>query len=872
MNGSDYGARAFEEINRAKPHLAGFFHIAMQCVTRLGGGADALSVECVKKLALASENLYFDVETLAPGIIARGELALFSNLLFTLSHLDLGVANFLLARYPSFGFPLGKIAPGLESFAASSAGKVRKIEAALAAVFSAGDADRTGFVLSQFALVARHSPGTLAESMALFEAKAAEQPWERLEEWLMRSTDLLTSGRTDEGVQNLLLRTRASRMLMGVNSVVLDDLKGVIKIYSASLCGYDMTISGQDTSLYGLKCPYTDGASIFLPPEIGFFKEPVYNERVYTALAAEQAASVLMGSFTLDLDKVGFMLELRERYALSLPKIADNVRKQYAGTAQSVRERADGELEVVFQSDKRLLVLNTEHEKLFYSFPTPDFAKELFTLIENARIEFRLGRLYPGLKEDFSLLNAYLWKLRPPVRLERGADREAQFMAAVECLIQFSMTGKYRAELDLPSFPPVLSAILSEFGKILRPEAAVQDTAAVLFSVYNLFYDNFPIVTYCSKNDIRESFSGSPKPDFFPEIVGDASPELLKERQQGPELTDGETKKDKAIDLTSLREAEKKQDRLRQAIADGTTRVFRYPEYDCVRNAYEKNHCSLFESALPSAESDFYEQVIRAYPLVHKRIKKRFLQMKPEELEMSRRWLSGDEINLSDALDYTISLARGESLDEKIYFRKIMNTRDVDVSILFDASSSTDTMVGKSRVIDIEKAALSLLASALDLIGDEFGIFAFHSAGRHRVFVDVIKDFNEPWGRTAQGRIASVKPQASNRDGCAIRHMTAKLQGREAKTRLLILLSDGIPADAGYGSASAADTSRYAIEDTRRAILEARRLGIIPYCLTIDRFAKKYVPYLYGEHHHAVLSDVGKLPEKLSQLYLRLTR
>lgn len=867
--------QAFEEIRKTKPHLGGFFHVALECIVRAAGAASGAApgtVDSVKKLTYASENLYINIEALAPVILARGELALFSNLLYSLSRLDLGVSNFILSQYAALNFPLGRIAGELESFAMSCVGKVRKIETALSAVFEFDEAGKCAFLLSQCGIVARLSPGTLLDSMALFNSKRAVQPWENLAQWLMRSTDLLTSGRTDEGVQHLLLRSRAARTLLGINSVVLEDLRSVIKIYCASLCGYDMVISSHETSLYGLKCSYTDGTSIFLPPEIDYFTEPVYNERIYTALAAEQAASVLMGSFTLDLERIGFKDELRERYALSLPQIADNVRKQYRSAAQSVRERADGELEVVFPGDKKLLVLNTEHEKLFYSFPTPDFAKELFTLIENARIEFRLGRVYPGLKQDFTLLNSYLWRKRPPVSLHAGADREAQFMAAVECLIQFSLSGKYKAEIGIEAFAPVLSKILAEFGKIRNADNTVQDTARILFAVYNLFFDNFPIVSFCSKYDIRDGFSGSPKPDFFPEIVRDASPELLKERAQSADFSDETPDEEKAVDLGSLRQAEKKLDNLRRAIADGTMKVYRYPEYDCVKNAYEKNHCTLFESAPPSVESGFYAQVLRMYPLVHKRIKKRFLHMKPEELEISRRWLSGEEINLSDALDYTLSLVRGESMDEKIYFRKIRNTRDVMVSILFDASSSTDTMVGKSRVIDIEKAALSLLASALDLIGDAFGIFSFHSMGRQRVFVDVIKDFKETWGRQTQGRIPSIKAQAGNRDGCAIRHMTAKLRGEQAKTKLLILLSDGVPADPGYGSSSAADTSRYAIEDTRRAILEARRQGIVPYCLTIDRFAKKYVSYLYGDYHHAILSDVGKLPEKLSQLYVRLTR
>ena len=140
------------------------------------------------------------------------------------------------------------------------------------------------------------------------------------------------------------------------------------------------------------------------------------------------------------------------------------------------------------------------------------------------------------------------------------------------------------------------------------------------------------------------------------------------------------------------------------------------------------------------------------------------------------------------------------------------------------------------------------------------------------MFFNVAKDFHEPWGPETQGRIASIEALAGNRDGCAIRHTIARLLARPEKTKLLLLLSDGMPADTGYGSPDASETSDYAIEDTRRAIVEARMKGVTCYCITIDRTAKSYVPHLYGDFHFTVLNDVTYLPEKLSRLYLRLTR
>ena len=101
--------------------------------------------------------------------------------------------------------------------------------------------------------------------------------------------------------------------------------------------------------------------------------------------------------------------------------------------------------------------------------------------------------------------------------------------------------------------------------------------------------------------------------------------------------------------------------------------------------------------------------------------------------------------------------------------------------------------------------------------------------------------------------------------GFAIRHLSALLQEVDARTRVLITLSDGKPDDYdGY-------RGEYGIEDTRRALLEARRRGIHPYCITIDEEARDYLPHLYGPAAYTLIDEVWALPLKVSDIYRRLT-
>ena len=55
------------------------------------------------------------------------------------------------------------------------------------------------------------------------------------------------------------------------------------------------------------------------------------------------------------------------------------------------------------------------------------------------------------------------------------------------------------------------------------------------------------------------------------------------------------------------------------------------------------------------------------------------------------------------------------------------------------------------------------------------------------------------------------------------------------------------------------------------SLFEARLEGIHPFCITIDEEARDYLPHLYGYANHIVISDIKKLPYKISNIYRKLT-
>ena len=157
------------------------------------------------------------------------------------------------------------------------------------------------------------------------------------------------------------------------------------------------------------------------------------------------------------------------------------------------------------------------------------------------------------------------------------------------------------------------------------------------------------------------------------------------------------------------------------------------------------------------------------------------------------------------------------------------------------------------------------MSEALSEVGDAFAIFGFSGDNRDNVDFYVIKDFEERYNRAVRARISAIDFGFENRDGTALRHTISVLRRRDEKTKLIILLSDGKPVDKEY-------SGNYAIEDTRMALLEARKQGIHTFCITVDSRASDYLPRMYSHSRWVVIDDVTKLPEKMSRIYGALTQ
>ena len=161
-----------------------------------------------------------------------------------------------------------------------------------------------------------------------------------------------------------------------------------------------------------------------------------------------------------------------------------------------------------------------------------------------------------------------------------------------------------------------------------------------------------------------------------------------------------------------------------------------------------------------------------------------------------------------------------------------------------------------------------LVVEALEAIGDAYGIYGFSGHGRENVEFHVIKDLDESFDDAVRRRIDKIEPIRSTRMGPAIRHAVTKLNEYDAKVKILILVSDGRPQDEEYGRERG--EKEYAVHDTKRALLEAKRQRITPFLITVDSTDRDYLRHICDDIGYEVVADIESLPRRLPKLYGRL--
>lgn len=677
---------------------------------------------------------------------------------------------------------------------------------------------------------------------------------EQFEDWARRG---LSSGRTDTRARRsyFSLETRGSYEALhsGGAGLALDSVQHLLRLYVEALTGREVEVAPlaavPDEARIG------DGHTIHLPSLVNEFGEDELDFRLYKVLAAHAAGQIEFGTY----ERGGILGAARAA-----------IRANYDVDVRDAFALPDEMIVSQQQAQNQSYTDNTDYREILKLFPLTQLARRIFGTLENGRIDRRLRHSYRGLRRDLDLIREHLSRSRPRI------NELPTLLVPFELLFQVTLLGGARDDARF-SHGQIVSELETIVGDYLsNPDATVADTLMATSRVYDLFQTAVPTDDSIQQVETPEDQSENDDDPAATERLKQRQTQTMPQRRDARELFNAwndpspEGEPDELAGAEAWSEAETPE----QTLAEGEV-AYNYDEWDRELTDHRLGWCRVVEKRVKQGDRAFVDDTRERHKGIISSIRHQFQLMKPENLVRVANEVDGEEFDLNAVIDYVIDRRADGQQSERIYTKRLRRRRDVAVSFLLDQSSSTARTIGRHplqpytrpgrRIIEIEKEGLVLMSEALEAVGDVYSINGFTSEGRRNVKFYVVKDFDEKYDDQVKRRIGGINYQNNTRLGAAIRHATARLAKQDARTRLLIVLSDGRPYDHDYGDA------RYAREDTREALRQAKNEGITPFCITIDRESEAELRDLYGEIGYTIIDDVLSLPERMPGIYRRLT-
>ena len=501
----------------------------------------------------------------------------------------------------------------------------------------------------------------------------------------------------------------------------------------------------------------------------------------------------------------------------------------------------------------RFGTFNIDPEPELAQWSAPEAALRWFALFEAMRLEACLARELPGLAADIAGLRGP-WPAQLAATAAALARPQATVADSIACLAELRRVGAG----ETPNFPHVgaldpLAARRVRAVRIARDTATLRQALNVLRAVDPSAgaqdHPDYPPLAAEGQTqhvDPQAEFLALPPPAreaarSLQQDLGEIPPEVLQAAGPGAwSPVDG-------VDSSA-------------ALAVTTQPDAFYDEWDYRRAAWRHGWCHLYEMKAPVGDHAWVDEVRTRHAHLIRSIRRRFEALRGEDKPQKRQF-DGEEIDLDAQVEARADRKSGTEPSPRLFIHRRRVERSLAVMFMVDMSGST-----KGWVNDAERESLVLLCEAIEALGDSYAIYGFSGWTRTHCDIYPVKRFSDRYDAATRSRIAGIEARDYTRMGVAVRHLCGLLARQNTRHKLLVTLSDGRPDD--YGDEY---RGRYGIEDTRRALLEAREKGIRSYCVTIDRHGADYLPQLYGPAHYAVIDDAQKLPQKIAEIYRKLT-
>jgi nitric oxide reductase activation protein len=583
----------------------------------------------------------------------------------------------------------------------------------------------------------------------------------QLDTWFQHGVRLLKDNQ-EGGVAYFKIESNTSEELLETlsSSLELDRVKGVIRLYCRALSGSPIEVlNTKELVRKGIgwvdeDSASTDGTKVFLPPLVDQYQNKADNFAWFKVVATHQVAHLEFGSFRFNFDTSATLFTNR-RFELEQQRVAQAA----AQVEQSlVALPPPEEDEVEAQAPAQAF---TDIGRFLHLFDDRRLAFDIFTVLEDCRLDYRIKVEYPGIRRAADRVQAESLAGRP--RIEELPLQEA----LVELLVHMSL--EQFTNLPVPREYQEEAVMLARILHQLRTaKATVEDTSEATLRAYEIIsriqnetqpqdqwqpedleepeeFSEEDFDALMDKLQAQQQNTGQGDPYESPEPVdyrGDFKPEMVQllaklqmdRNQQGETQPITKEMLEELLKQSAELELDAEQGDVNQSMAmfaqnlmkeagvpppnsqpgqgygpllhdddhGGSLearepRTYVYNEWDFRAGDYRPKWCIVKEKTLEEGDSAFYNDALKNYASMLANIKRQFELIMPETFRKIYRQIDGEDFDLNAVLEAWADLQMHLPPDEKVYWRRNKVQRDVAVVFLLDMSASTAEAIDEGR-------------------------------------------------------------------------------------------------------------------------------------------------------------------------------
>lgn len=294
----------------------------------------------------------------------------------------------------------------------------------------------------------------------------------QFERWYEEGVNLLRQN-PDGGLAYFKIESAHSETMIEALSsgVEFDRIKTIMEMYCRGLAGEEVKLSSspelvdRNIGWVSAESPTTEGSTVFLPDVVDRYHSKDENFSWFKVVSTHQVAHLEFGSFFFEFDRPSMLFEDR-RHEVETQRLEQPAGMELVDQAAS---------ELAGEGLERAWI--TDMQRFFNLFEDRKLSLDIFTVVEDGRLDFRVKHEYPGIKAAYARVQMDSSEGRPEITSMPARE------ALVEFLVRLSLQ-QYR-EIPAPTdYVDQALQIASVARQILDAEASVEDTAEATLRIY----------------------------------------------------------------------------------------------------------------------------------------------------------------------------------------------------------------------------------------------------------------------------------------------------------------------------------------------------------------------------------------------------